>query len=418
MMGTELRWLAGLLGVVQVLGWTQASSLAAQVVAPTVAQPVLRVGMSGDYPPFASRDAEGTLGGFELFVAERLGRDLQVQVQVVPFTWPTLAAELNKGAFDIAMSGVTLRADRALEMRFTRPYAVGGAVAVIRKSDAERFAKIDDFDRKGLPIGVNGGGHLERVARARFPQANLVTIDDNTELLQRLLDKTCDAVVSDSFEAATWPAKEIVVRGPFTRDHKAYALRPSAAGLLRQVNDWLAAREADGWLDEQRRRHLGEAATSSARQAASEAVLAAIRLRLQLMPYVAAVKRRDGLPIEDPAQEKRVREQVRDRATSLGLDPAAAIQLFEALMAAAKAVEHATTTPPPAAALRLAALRQTIAAASDQILAELARLKQIEAKPASSKGVQSLLAEQLRRDGLSAALADRIASSASQASKP
>ena len=35
-------------------------------------------------------------------------------------------------------------------------------------------------------------------------------------------------------------------------------------------------------------------------------------LRLQLMPYVAAVKRREHLPIHDPAQEARVLEHVRD----------------------------------------------------------------------------------------------------------
>jgi len=370
---------------------------------------VLRIGVSGDYPPFASRDAQEALGGFEFYVANRFGHDLNAHVQVITFSWPALAADLNRGAFDVAMSGVTLRADRALEMNFTRPYAVGGAVVVVRRADADRFAAVDDVNRPGIHIGVNAGGHLERVARAKFPKAKLVTIDDNRELLQRLRDKTCDAVVSDSFEASTWPADDIVVRGPFTRDHKAYALRRTAVGLRRQLNDWLAAREADGWLNEQRRRHLGEGTVMTERQAATEALLAAIRLRLQLMPYVAAIKRRDGLPIEDPAQEKRVLEQVRATATADGLEAGSVTQLFDSLIAAAKSVEHATKVPPDVATVRLADLRQIIAGASDQILAELGRLARTENTAKTRKDLQRMLADEMRQQGLTAELADRIA---------
>ena len=334
--------------------------------------PTLRVGMSGDYAPFASHDAEGKLTGFEVVVAQRLTHDLGMELRVVPFQWPQLIRDLQEDAFDVAMSGVTIRADRALDVDFTRPYAAGGAVVVVRKTDAKRFRKPGDVNRTNVRIAVNAGGHLERVARQHFAAANLVTTADNTTLLALLREKSVDAVVSDSFEAGAWSGNDFIARGPFTHDRKGYAMRRGAVELARRIDDWLLAREADGWLDQQRRRCFGEAGGLSELEMKIEALVGAVQMRLQLMPYVGAVKRRDGLAIADPEQEKRVLSRV--AAASSGLEASAVTALFEALIEAAKAVEHShgdIAIPP---ALDLVSLRAIIAARSDDILTELKRL--------------------------------------------
>ena len=58
-----------------------------------------------------------------------------------------------------------------------------------------------------------------------------------------------DAAVSEALEARTW-SSEFRTLGPFTHDRKTYVVSRAAPDLLRQINDWLAAREADGWLDQ------------------------------------------------------------------------------------------------------------------------------------------------------------------------
>ncbi|HSG90170.1 MAG TPA: transporter substrate-binding domain-containing protein, partial [Pseudomonadales bacterium] len=70
-------------------------------------EPVLRVGTSGDYPPF-SRAGEG----FDVDVAKRLARDLGMRIEWVPFRWPELERRLRAGDFDVVMSGVTWRPER------------------------------------------------------------------------------------------------------------------------------------------------------------------------------------------------------------------------------------------------------------------------------------------------------------------
>ena len=346
----------------------------------------LRVGTSGDYAPFSRRDADGRPSGFDVAMAERLARDLGRPLSFVSFQWPDLVAHLRAGAFDVAMSGVTVRADRAVTLRFTRPYAVAGAVVVVRAADATRFRRVEDVDQPNVRVAVNAGGHLERVARQHFPRATIRPLRDNLALLAALTDGAADAVVSDVCEARTW-AGELVIVGPFTRDRKSYAVGPEAVELRRTIDAWLAAREADGWLNEQRRRWLGAGAVWTPQEAAIEALVSAINLRLELMPLVAAVKRRAGLPVEDAAQEARVLDRTRATAGTLGVDAEAVVAFFRVQMEAAKAVEHAADASTGAATggdePSLETMRAAVAAVSDQLIHELARSATLLPDPAA-----------------------------------
>lgn len=359
----------------------------------------LRVGTSGDYNPFSFHGSAGELTGFDIAVAQRLAHDLGRAAEFVPFRWPDLTAQLRSGVFEVAMSGVTMRADRALFVNFTRPYAATGAVAVIRTADRAKFRRVADLDRDSVRIAVNRGGHLEQVARQHFAHARLVPLAENSALPGTLARGDVDAAISEALEARTWTAAPFLTLGPFTHDLKAYAVRRNSGDLLRQIDDWLAAREADGWLNEQRRRWLGERAVRTPEQAGFEALVAAMDLRLQLMPLVAAVKRREHLPIEDPAQEARVVERVRKTATAAGLQPDAVVELFRIQMDAAKAVEHAApaaTVPPD---LVLGDVRDAVAAASDQVIAELARCQLWLAEPRLHEQVRATMRTGLTTPG-------------------
>lgn len=314
---------------------------------------VLRVATSGDYAPF-SIESNGVAGGMDIEVAERLGRDLGMRVELVHVAWPDLTAATRRSDFDIAMGGVTMRPDRVLVGRYTRPYATVGAVGLIRAADTARFPALDALDRPGVRIAVNAGGHLENLARARFPRAQITAVPDNRAVLPRLREGTADAVVTDTAEWRAWQGSDLRVLGPFSLDHKAYLLPADREALAAQLDAWIVAREADGWLDGERVRWLGADASVDPAAAGRESVAALIRLRLDLMPAVAGAKRAAGLPIEDRAQEARVIERV--RALSSNPDRTAAV--YDQLIEMAKAVQRAA--PAPAGAIPLSELRDAI----------------------------------------------------------
>src|SRR6266404_2350857 len=96
--------------------------LAAACLHPRPEAPPLRVGTSGDYPPF-SLARDGRLEGLDVEIARRFAHDGGRRLELVPFRWPELTRDLAAGRFDLAMSGVTLRPERAVAGVFTRPVA-------------------------------------------------------------------------------------------------------------------------------------------------------------------------------------------------------------------------------------------------------------------------------------------------------
>jgi cyclohexadienyl dehydratase len=298
---------------------------------------VLRVGTSGDYPPF-SRAEGGTFSGFDIELVTRLAKDLGVRVQYVRFRWPDLLQALTERRFDIAASGVTLRPERAIDARYARPYALAGATALIRREDAARFPDRVALDRAGVRIAVNRGGHLERVARRLFPLATIEPISENQKLPERVLGGTSDAALTDSAEVRSWARAELSTIGPFTRDRKAFLMRSDLPRLGEWIDEWLRERERDGWLARVREKWLGERVFHAA-GADREAVLADVELRLGLMPAVGEAKRAAGLPIENPEQESLVLERARTRAHEVGISPEEVVHLLQALIHVSKRLQ-------------------------------------------------------------------------------
>jgi cyclohexadienyl dehydratase len=316
--------------------------------------PTLRVGTTGDYPPFsvARTGPPGEFSGFDVAVARAYAKARGLGLELVEFAWPELLVALAAKRFDVAMSGVTVRPERSAAGRFSVPVAEGGALALVRP--AARCADLGCLDRPGVRIGVNAGGHLEHVTRARFPRATTVAIPENPSVAEALRDGRVDAVVTDTFEAPLWLPSEPgwAALGPFTGDRKAYLVRPGSPTLARDLDAWLLDAERDGTLATLRRRHLGDDANVPT-AAPLLALLAAVDERLSLMPAVAAAKRRAGLPLEDPDREILVREHAISavaaaaaRAATVPPPRDAIERFFQAQMDAAKGVQRAFLADP------------------------------------------------------------------------
>jgi len=333
------------------------------------ARGVLRFGTSGDYAPFSVADKQG-FSGLDIELGKRLAKDFGAKVELVRFAWPELIAGLQAAKYDLALSGITTRADRALSGQFSRPYAVTAAVALIRPADRARFADYAALNRAGVRLIVNAGGYLEGVARRLFPQATITTTTDNTQLFAPVLEKTADAAISDSAEAYAHRASGLSSLGPMTRDRKAVLIANGAPELASWVDAWLRDRERDGFLPKLRQHYLG-APARDALPAVAEAVWGAIQLRCEQMPYVGAYKLAHGLPIEDAAQEARVLARMADAARAAGLEPEPIQGLYRALMASAKDIEQARGREPNRLQPTLDELRLVIRGLDAQLLAEL-----------------------------------------------
>ncbi len=101
----------------------------------------LKVGMS-TFVPWAMKDKEGKLIGFEIDVARRLAEDMGVEIEFVPTKWSGIIPALLTGKFDVIIGGMGIRAERNLKVNFSIPYDYTGMSIVADRKSAGGFTKI------------------------------------------------------------------------------------------------------------------------------------------------------------------------------------------------------------------------------------------------------------------------------------
>jgi cyclohexadienyl dehydratase len=220
-----------------------------------LASKVLRVGTTGDYRPFTSLDrATGAYSGFDVDMARSLGEALGVNVAFVPTTWPRLSHDLESGAFDIAMGGVSVTLDRQKIGFFSDPYLRDGKTPIARCTDEAKYQTLADIDRSDVRVVVNPGGTNELFDRAHFHQARIVVEPDNTTVFDKLANGGPDVMITDAsetrFQQKLHPGVLCAIHPdkPFDFAEKAYWMPPDPA-LKAFVDQWLHLAVGSGEFD-------------------------------------------------------------------------------------------------------------------------------------------------------------------------
>jgi len=217
---------------------------------------VLRVGTTGDYRPFTALDkTTGAYSGFDVDMAQALGAGLGVKVEFVPTAWPQLSHDLQSGAFDIAMGGVSVTLERQKIGFFSEPYLRDGKTPIARCADQERYQALSEIDRPDVRVIVNPGGTNERFDRAHLRQAQIVVQPDNTTIFDALASGGGgDVMITDASEARLQaklhPGVLCAIHPdrPFDFAEKAYWMPPDPA-LKAFVDQWLHMAIEDGDFD-------------------------------------------------------------------------------------------------------------------------------------------------------------------------
>ncbi|NIB38793.1 gamma subclass chorismate mutase AroQ [Pseudomaricurvus alkylphenolicus] len=211
---------------------------------------LLRVGTTGDYPPFSYRpQGESEYSGMDIEMARDLAQALGVKLLLVPTSWPDLTADLQAGKYDIAMSGVSRILPRQRLGFFSRPYHIGGKTAISRCTDAKRFSSLTKIDKPGVRVIVNPGGTNERFVDTQIKQASKLLHPDNRTIFARIISGEADVMVTDRIEAQLQAHKHpelcLPVASTLTYQQKAYLMQPDIR-LKEFVDTWLELRLGEG----------------------------------------------------------------------------------------------------------------------------------------------------------------------------
>ena len=229
----KLTW--GLLGLLIVISYHLVSVL------PLNAQQVLVVGTEPAFPPFEMQAEDGQgLVGFDIDLFKAIGEEsgLEIQFQGMPFDG--LIPALQSQNIDAAISGMTITAERAQTVDFTRPYFQSGLAIAVRKDSQVNIESFEDLEGKkiAVAIGTTGAKQAQTV-----PDAEISTFNDSALALKELSNGNVDAVVNDApvtlYAIKTGNLDNLEVVGELlTEEYYGIAL-PKNSANLEKVNNGL-----------------------------------------------------------------------------------------------------------------------------------------------------------------------------------
>jgi polar amino acid transport system substrate-binding protein len=212
----------------------------------------LRVGVALA-APWAMRDADGALTGFEIDVANKLAADMRVRAQIVVYEFDDLIPALESGEIDIVAAGLAIKSERALHVNFSQPYAASGialATNLTRTSSVQRF---EELDVERFKVAAVENSVAVALARRLLPNANLVLFASTEAASTALLEGSVDAYLEDE-PVPTFLALEhagtidVPLARPLLQARAGFAVNKGDADFLAFLDAWIVEREDDTWL--------------------------------------------------------------------------------------------------------------------------------------------------------------------------
>lgn len=212
----------------------------------------LRVAYLPDSLPFAFRNQNGEVVGFDVEMANHLAGDLGVDLELVRINRDDIGSVLESGQADIVMSGLAITPTRARKWTFGRAPIDLSLGLLVRDHRRKQFSTMQQIrSTKGLKLGVvqNDEAFDRRIAIA-VPDAEVVNIDSPRDFL-RGQREDLDAVVYSAEGGSAWtliyPDYNIVV--PQSLNAKVpmgYPLPTGDTEWSRFISTWVELEQKNG----------------------------------------------------------------------------------------------------------------------------------------------------------------------------
>lgn len=209
----------------------------------------------GERPPFFTR-RDGQWVGFDVDLARDMARRMGLRYveDATAQSFDEVVDKVAAGEADIALSKLSATLERALRVRFSRPYlTVYQALLVNRLAAPRAHDPFRDLNAPKYTIGALDGSAYVGYARTNLPRAQVRPYDDFAAMMTDVVKGDLYAVLMDSARAHTWrrdnTERLIQVRTTIDKSRKdplAIAVAWEDTHLLAWVNLYLETIRGDG----------------------------------------------------------------------------------------------------------------------------------------------------------------------------
>ena len=204
------------------------------------------IGVFSDKNPFGYVDNEGKFQGYDVYFADRIAKDLGVELELVPVEAASRVEFLETAKVDIILANFTVTDERKEKVDFALPY-MKVALGVV-SPDSAVIGSAEELNGKTLIVVK--GTTAESFFTENYPDVKLQKYDEYNEAYSALQDGRGDAFSTDNTEVLAWamsnPGFTVGVESLGSTDAIAPAVTKGNETLLKWLND-----EMTGLADEQ-----------------------------------------------------------------------------------------------------------------------------------------------------------------------
>ena len=213
----------------------------------------LRVGTTGNQPPFSMKAKNGELIGYEVDLAKALAKNMGVKLKLVEMPFSDLIGALKTGKVDAIMSGMTMTPERNLEVLFAGPYILSGKAILTKSKLIEEISAATATTEKKYRIVTLKGSTSVEFVKNHMPKHELILVDNYNDGVTMVINDKADALVADKpicvITLMKNQGKDLVTSDkPLTIEPIGMALPSDDPQFLNLVENYIASLQLSGTL--------------------------------------------------------------------------------------------------------------------------------------------------------------------------
>lgn len=158
---------------------------------------------TGIYAPFAFKDENSKLVGYDLDLLDALSKKLGFTYKVTPTEYDHLFMAVSNGEYDIGMGQVCITDERKQKMDFTEPYENAGLQFIVRKDSG--ITSVDQL--KGKKIAVEKATAAHKYVTDNYKDSEIVVFPAISAAFMEVEQGRADAMMQDKPNAVYYLKK-------------------------------------------------------------------------------------------------------------------------------------------------------------------------------------------------------------------
>ena len=201
------------------------------------------------FPPYEMTTDDGGFEGIDVEIAGAIAETLGLELVVDDMDFDAAQLAVQQGKSDLCMAGLSVTESRKLVMDFSRTYATGVQVVIVKEGSD---VTMDNLGEKMIGTQRGTTGYIyasDSPENGGYGEDHVIAYDNGITAVQALMNGQVDCVIIDNAPAQEFVASNAgltLLEGEWLVEEYAIGLNKDNAELNKAIDDALAALIDDG----------------------------------------------------------------------------------------------------------------------------------------------------------------------------